>query len=59
MIYIHRLTVRTVVHSFGQPEETSSTVTGTCTEAEFSDEIQTKVLGVFLFVIHSHLYTVP
>ncbi len=45
MIYINILTrtVRTVMHSFGQPEETSSTVTGTYTEAELLDEIQTKV----------------
>jgi hypothetical protein len=28
-----------------------------CTEAEFLDEIQTKVLRVFLLVIHSHLYS--
>jgi hypothetical protein len=28
-----------------------------CAEAEFLDEIKTKVLRVFLFVIHSHLYT--
>jgi hypothetical protein len=28
----------------------------TSTEAEFLDEIQTKVLRVFLLVIHSHLY---
>ncbi len=27
------------------------------TEAEFLDEIQTKVLRVFLFAIHSHLYS--
>jgi hypothetical protein len=27
-----------------------------CTEAEFLDEIQTKVLRVFLLTIHSHLY---
>ncbi len=26
-------------------------------EAEFFDEIQTKVLKVFLFAIHSHLYS--
>ncbi len=26
-------------------------------EAEFLDEIQTKVLKAFLFVIHSHLYS--
>ncbi len=29
----------------------------TPTEAEFMDEIQTKVLIVFLLVIHSHLYS--
>ncbi len=28
-----------------------------CAEAEFLDEIQTKVLRVFLFAIHSHLYS--
>ncbi len=28
-----------------------------CTEAEFSDEIQAKVLRVFLLAIHSHLYS--
>jgi hypothetical protein len=27
-------------------------------EAEFLDEIQTKVLRVFLFVIHSHFYSI-
>jgi hypothetical protein len=27
------------------------------TEAEFLDEIQTKVLRVFLLAIHSHLYS--
>jgi hypothetical protein len=27
------------------------------TEAEFSEEIQTKVLRVFLHAIHSHLYS--
>jgi hypothetical protein len=27
------------------------------TEAEFLDEIQTKVLNVFLLVIHSHIYS--
>ncbi len=26
-------------------------------EAEFLDEIQTKVLGIFLLAIHSHLYS--
>jgi hypothetical protein len=26
-------------------------------EAEFSDEVQTKVLRVFLLAIHSHLYS--
>jgi hypothetical protein len=26
-------------------------------EAEFSDKIQTKILRVFLLVIHSHLYS--
>jgi hypothetical protein len=31
----------------------------TSTEAEFLDEIQTKVLRVFLLAIHSHLYTQP
>ncbi len=29
----------------------------TLPEAEFSDEIQTKVLGVFLLDIHRHLYS--
>ncbi len=28
------------------------------TEAEFLDEIQTKVLRVFLLVIHSHRYSI-
>jgi hypothetical protein len=28
-------------------------------EAKFFDEIQTKVLRVFLLVIHSHIYLVP
>jgi hypothetical protein len=28
-----------------------------CTEAEFLDELQTKVLRVFLLAIHSHLYS--
>jgi hypothetical protein len=28
-----------------------------CTEAEFLDEIQTKVLGVFLLAIHSPIST--
>jgi hypothetical protein len=30
-----------------------------CTMAEFLDEIQTKVLRVFLLAIHSHLYILP
>jgi hypothetical protein len=28
-----------------------------CPEAEFLDEIQTKVLIVFLLAVHSHLYS--
>ncbi len=28
-----------------------------CSESEFSEEIQTKVLGVFLLAIHSHLHS--
>jgi hypothetical protein len=28
-------------------------------EAEFLDEIQTKVLGVFLLAIHSQRYSMP
>ncbi len=29
----------------------------TCREAEFLDEIQTKVIGVFLLAIHSHVHS--
>ncbi len=30
-----------------------------CTEGKFLDEIHPKVLGIFLFAIHSHLYSFP
>jgi hypothetical protein len=30
-----------------------------CAEAEFLDETQTKLLTVFLLVIHSHIYSFP
>ncbi len=33
-------------------------IPGICTEAEFLDEIQTKVSRVFRLAIHSHLYNV-
>ncbi len=38
-------------------EDFSSIWLCTCTEAEFVDEIRTKVSRVFLLAIHSHLYS--
>jgi hypothetical protein len=37
--------------------KTNARYPNSCVEAEFLDEIQTKVLRVFILAIHSHLYS--
>jgi hypothetical protein len=40
----------------GAHEQINKTSTPETSESEFLDEIQTKVLRVFLLALHSHLY---